>query len=350
MQEIRSHTLLRGIAALLVVSCHYRLIVKSHFDVDAYTQFFARGYQWVDCFFILSGFILSYVYGTKPASSSGLLFKFLEARFARIYPLHLATLAFFLLLMAIPSIRHQPIDIPWGHFWLNVFDIHGWGFLGAFDFNFPSWSISVEFAAYLLFPILCLGLIRLRRTTISLMMMALVIRLCFTALFESRSEWERIVVLQGLPIFMSGILIFQLRNLANTLSDHTLAMIQVGALIFVVLSMHFGLNDANSDVAFAAIVFASQTDKGLIIWLPFEKLGKWSYSIYMLHIPILAVLQLVWPKLGAIPLRLSDSSAAWGLASSSLVVTIFSGYLSFEYFEMPVRNWFTSPDHALAHK
>ena len=55
---IKSHASLRGIAALLVVFYHIQFgeHVRLFWEVD----FFRKGYLWVDLFFILSGFVISY--------------------------------------------------------------------------------------------------------------------------------------------------------------------------------------------------------------------------------------------------------------------------------------------------
>jgi peptidoglycan/LPS O-acetylase OafA/YrhL len=84
MIEIKSHTALRGIAALLVVMYHSRSALPPSLNPDQFTLFFAKGYLWVDCFFILSGFILCYVYDTQPAERPEQRNRFFLARFARI--------------------------------------------------------------------------------------------------------------------------------------------------------------------------------------------------------------------------------------------------------------------------
>ncbi len=55
-------TPLRGIAALLVVIFHCNLMLNP-FIPAGYTHLIESGWLWVDFFFILSGFIISYVYG-----------------------------------------------------------------------------------------------------------------------------------------------------------------------------------------------------------------------------------------------------------------------------------------------
>lgn len=56
-------TPLRGIAALMMVIFHFNLLVLPIID-PAITQLHRRWYLLVDFFFILSGFIMTYVYGS----------------------------------------------------------------------------------------------------------------------------------------------------------------------------------------------------------------------------------------------------------------------------------------------
>jgi hypothetical protein len=86
-------TPLRGIAALLVVVFHAGIFIGPLVDPAA-SGLIGHGWLWVDFFFVLSGFILTHVYGgyfqEKVTWSS--YKKYLLARFARVYPLHLVTL------------------------------------------------------------------------------------------------------------------------------------------------------------------------------------------------------------------------------------------------------------------
>ena len=55
---------------------------------------FMSGWLWVHFFFVLSGFIIFYVYGEsfKESITTASYWKYIKARFARVYPLHFFTL------------------------------------------------------------------------------------------------------------------------------------------------------------------------------------------------------------------------------------------------------------------
>ncbi|MBO9579439.1 MAG: acyltransferase [Sphingobium sp.] len=98
---IKSHASLRGIAALLVVIYHMQFgtDVRLFWEVD----FFRRGYLWVDLFFILSGFVISYT--AKLGNHRWPEIKaFWQARFARIYPLHFFALTVLVGVIAVETL------------------------------------------------------------------------------------------------------------------------------------------------------------------------------------------------------------------------------------------------------
>lgn len=81
---------IRGLAAVAIVIYHFCSVLLP----ALISPIIARFYLAVDIFFVLSGFVMIHVYGA--AFSTGIavtdVLNFLRARFARIYPLHLATL------------------------------------------------------------------------------------------------------------------------------------------------------------------------------------------------------------------------------------------------------------------
>ena len=161
MQEVTSTTRhldgLRIVAACAVVVLHY-----SDYFKDQPVGRFMVDHTWhfnlfVDLFFVVSGFVIArqYLDRVGDAASTG---RFLWRRIARIYPLHLATLAFYVVFaLALHSgiarsdnpARYPFSDLPAQLLLLHAFDGE------RLTFNFPSWSLSAEMFCYLLFPLRC---------------------------------------------------------------------------------------------------------------------------------------------------------------------------------------------------
>ncbi len=116
---------------------------------------FRVGYLGVDLFFALSGYVIAsaYLEAFRRASRSTYV-HFMIRRFARVWPLHVATL---LLFIGEPSCR-EPNDLAG-----NLLMIQAWGFTDHVTCNEPSWSISCEWFAYLAFPRLAWILLRSER-------------------------------------------------------------------------------------------------------------------------------------------------------------------------------------------
>lgn len=143
MQKLAPLTTLRFFAAAAIVSFHF----EEH--CGFINKYITRLDTAVSFFFILSGFILTYVYPSLNNASE--IKKFYVARIARIWPAHL----FFFTLVCLLTFFGLTINI--GNIKtgiLNVFLIQSWVPIGKsyFSFNSPSWSISTELFFYLCFP------------------------------------------------------------------------------------------------------------------------------------------------------------------------------------------------------
>ena len=140
---------LRGILALSVCFGHYGIEQITYRFGVSFNFHFA-----VDIFFMISGFVMAYSnYYAKQKPS---FVRFTIKRFARLYPLHLLTLLCMLILVQghAPPLR---LDI----FGQHILLIHNLAPYTVNDaFNFPSWSISVEFYCALLFFMLTNGIPR----------------------------------------------------------------------------------------------------------------------------------------------------------------------------------------------
>jgi peptidoglycan/LPS O-acetylase OafA/YrhL len=107
-------------------------------------------YVFVGFFFLLSGFVLSYNYADRPRLDKG---TFYLARFARLYPVYLLSLAISLkMLQAEWHVRsHEEF---WRGVILTPMLMQGWNQSLATFWNTVGWTLSAEVALYLAFPYL----------------------------------------------------------------------------------------------------------------------------------------------------------------------------------------------------
>ena len=122
---------------------------------------FRVGRLGVDLFFALSGFILTHTYITKlgPRLHRSGTLRFWWLRLARIYPVHFVMLN----VAGLAVLAQQKLGVgdSGSRDWLNpvdylkqVFLLQEWGPDPQRGWNFPAWSLSMEWLAYLIFPLL----------------------------------------------------------------------------------------------------------------------------------------------------------------------------------------------------
>src|SRR5438128_957266 len=175
---VKPLTGIRALAALLVLGTHAEQNVPAGFE--ALVPFFSHGYLGVDLFFILSGFIITHVYLASLAVPNRHAVQiFLWHRLIRLYPVHVTVLTALVAMIYVAHAYRIPLNRPdqWEASSLvwHLTLLHAWGVLDVTGWNQPSWSISAEWFAYLLFPLLApaLVLVRDRLTALLLAVAAL---------------------------------------------------------------------------------------------------------------------------------------------------------------------------------
>jgi peptidoglycan/LPS O-acetylase OafA/YrhL len=159
--------LLRFAAAVGVLVWHYQHFMFIGHDETAwdwdrlpfrwvFAPFYSYGYDGVQLFWCISGFIFTWKYGPLISRDGGLRFRrFVMLRFSRLYPLHLATLLTVAVLQLLCFTRHGETFVyifnDTSHFIMNLFFANWWGFQSGESFNGPSWSVSAEVLIYLAF-------------------------------------------------------------------------------------------------------------------------------------------------------------------------------------------------------
>ena len=159
---------IRGLAATWVVLYHFLPDLEALLPASAIASpFLGQGHFAVPMFFVLSGFLLTYRY--RESFCDGLdgstLLTFWGRRLARVYPLHLTTLLVVLAMVIVARLMGLTIsERGYGarDLVLNLLLVQTWVPHFQLNWNYPSWSISSEWFAYLFFPVACLGLNRIR--------------------------------------------------------------------------------------------------------------------------------------------------------------------------------------------
>jgi peptidoglycan/LPS O-acetylase OafA/YrhL len=150
--HLYAHTGLRGLAALMVAPLHMQtqqfLGDELYLDLENFLFILPS----VDLFFMLSGFILAYVYIFDELKWK----EFFIARFARLFPLHLLTLfCVVLLVFGALTLGVQKTDYSFYELPIQLLLLQSLPYFESRAWNGPAWSVSMELAGYLIvFPLL----------------------------------------------------------------------------------------------------------------------------------------------------------------------------------------------------
>lgn len=348
-------TSLRFFAAAEVVAFHIVTTGSGVALPDGFLKGLASGgFAAVTFFFVLSGFILTYVHA-GPGERDGCDVEaatFWRLRIARLAP------AYFLgLLLALPVVAvfiqdaATPAWVRIGGPLLVLLFLQAWWPSLATLWNLPAWSLSVECLFYALFPWLARASARLSRSSLfaiayGLIVGATALRADFLAmpgaLREGRPglDFQAYFPLLHLPQFIFGMALGRQYLFGPTPSPRLVsAIFAVGVGLLALLFGFSGLlpwwtrGDAVLVLVFALIIFGAARPAGALLALPrFVLLGEASYSIYILHLP----LRLWWDGLYD---TLGLDLQPWLFCAVYCALVVAVSVLSFRYVETPLRRW-----------
>lgn len=343
----------RGLAAIMVVLFH-----SIFFSSNTPNPFVLHSDLFVDFFFVLSGFVMSFAYEEKIKFSLSFQ-NFIMIRLARLYPLHLFTLLVWVpyVLVQIYAYQHgmgavNPTDKQkFSSFLMNLFFLQSFAPSGGAGWNWPSWSIAIEFFCILLFFIF----IRLTKDR-SLVPNVLIIFITYLILFQYDNpiRTDMVAFLRGIGGFFSGILLYHLFQKTVFTLEHkfyttVLELFVITLMIYAICSYSSENNMSyfTAITSFIGVVYLfSIQSKGLISQLMqmefFQFLGKLSFSIYLIHGIILAVssnMAIYILKLPKVTLLTGNEaiilSYSFLINIGLLITIIYISKYTYQYIEKP---------------
>jgi peptidoglycan/LPS O-acetylase OafA/YrhL len=221
-------------------------------------------------------------------------------------------------------------------------------YLGA-GWNAPSWSVSVELAAYLLFALS--GLVPGSSARLALHATLIAIALCMLCVVHKVTGLERCVF-----SFFIGTLVWRFRSARVGRIGTVAELVAVGFAIAILLPSVPRVQFVVAPLIFAGVIFVLSRQAGKVsafLKAPFAlRLGLTSYSIYMVHFFIaFAVTNVIkvggriahetWVLPGTDLALIGNSRFLMdAITIAYLVVVVLVAHLTYRYIEKPGVIWF----------
>lgn len=340
---------LRGLAALCIVLHHFRYlsVLDNNLIVNSRLM--------VDLFFVLSGFVIAMHYQLGINTTKDVL-DFSKRRFWRLYPLHLLMLMVFIgietLKFLASHVGHvqgiEPgfVTNSFAAIFTNLLLIHSLGIHDTIIFNFPSWSVSVEFYTYLLFACVTLwtpSKWRVGVYVVLAMMGAILLRTLGTHFTHAqdlgffRCVFSFFTGCVGANVYeVLARRSFRINAFFAYLMIMLAAVLVYKAVLLFVLPWVFCLL-----ILSLALMKQETVLNRLLNMRPLQYLGKISYSVYMAHAAVIWLMKFALIKIAHVPM--TGKYLQLGLIPSLMVTlcllasVIVVSHLTWRYVEERFR-------------
>ena len=356
-RQLNALTGIRAFAAGWVVVYHFRVqIIGLLPSTGILSPLMDSGYLGVDLFFGLSGFIIAYNYLDRLGESGKWSdrLRFLWLRLARVWPVHIFTLNVALLMAMfakpmsitsrLPNSPGRALTLPG---YLENFSLtHIW-FGQNVTYNSPAWSVSAEWFAYLMFPLLAIVVAKvksLRGAWLGAMACYATFGAAYVMYWGHAGETGQAGLRVGFE-FLAGCFLFRVSERAGNgmgwrwMVPTSVAGIVVGA-VTIGSSTPYGVLLAP---LFGLLILGLAKGQGLFVRILSTRVvvfgGEASYALYMTH----ALVQGLALRLLAVD-RFTDNGwvvRAAVLAAYAVMIAV-AAVLTFVLVEKPARNWLRS--------
>lgn len=342
----------RGIFASFVFLFHLSPFANT---VIINNNFFKNCDLFVDFFFILSGFVIALNY-VNLDSILGVT-KFIKKRFLRIYPLHFCMLIVFLMIEISKNYLSNYIHVnnlnniyntP-STFFSSLLLLNSTPILNgnAVSWNIPSWSISAEMIAYLVFALMILLPIVFRLKLLKVYSPYLILVVALSCLIYSTNSLRidftyDFGFIRGVVGFFVGIISYKIYKsigvVKNTENNSIFTFMEVLSILLVFISIYFGNILKNIgliyELVFLLCILVFCFEKGSVSnFLKNQKflsnLGKYSYSFYMTHAFMISIFNILFIRI----LHFSESSYSYLFILNFWLIYLLSSW-TYNHIEM----------------
>jgi peptidoglycan/LPS O-acetylase OafA/YrhL len=352
--ELPALTSLRGLAALTVLLFHANNLALNYTH-GADTGFvplkiWSRGYLAVDLFFFLSGFVLTHVYGNllTEGRTWRAVGRFLWARFCRIYPTSVFAAGVCALQFTLGRVLF-PDGVSFKAQFIGNLTLMQVPWLDPILLNPPSWSISAEFYAYLMFPFLVPVILRLKTPVVVGIGAALLtaIALSHHGLGDCDRGAGWAALIRALPEFAAGIVAYRCYSQQFLRKFWQNGATFAGVITLIVVACLMRVSDGAVVMLLLALLMASVCNAGrssrFIDARPLRWLGEISFSVYIFQTSIFMLLMQI-----AHATTPRGLSGVW-LASLAVPLALASGAIVHRCVDEPVRAMLRGlPDRVMA--
>jgi peptidoglycan/LPS O-acetylase OafA/YrhL len=330
--------MLRGVASMLVVLLHITVNFSDALGKPFLFDIFKFGGSGVDIFFVLSGFIITYS-NVNILSKPNAVTSFLKRRFIRIFPIYWITITFFLIIQVVFFSFYKT------HFVFSVGNVLQTYLLlpEHIMVNGVSWSLTNELFFYLLFT---LAIIIAKRRIVIIMACIYFLVLLYLGvsgygdgvennyfkllLFPMNIEFlmgaaivllvKKVPVSWVYPLLISGIALFVFGAVCTnrSLSFFSNGM---GRVLF------FGM--PSFLIILSLVKF--ELYKNVQLKSIFLQLGDASYSIYLVHLPLVAAFYRILAKM-----QLNNSVVLYILSIGLFAGVCILGIVVYNKVEKPL--------------
>lgn len=227
----------------------------------------------------------------------------------------------------------------------NLLLLHSMNIHSSTSWNIPSWSISVEWYTYMIFPFFA-GFVLKSRTIINVILFLSALT-CLSIFIHLNAD-KLAATAQGgfvrcVISFVIGMTIYNAFNSGILQRFFSHDSVYLLSLLGAFILMHLGIHDMAIMGFMILLLAASACNTGTVRKVlncrPLVYLGEISYTIYLMHMVVKAWFLSVWSAL--IPVEFGTNLDPWESAGTMLVFSVVVIGLSafvFEFYERPARH------------